>query len=191
MKVLNLFILLLCFPLVSKAQKLTKISIPNTSIRMSIPVDFIEMDDYTYQRKYEAYLSPAAKYTGPSGNADFIVNVRINYHPDAYSKAPIEDLEVMYQMYRTTIMNSHTKVEFTQDKIAKINKHNFIIFEFVGDIQDVNRQGEYSGVALSKYYYLLYTIKGGDVYIFNFNCPNRDKEKWEAAVQKSMKSIKI
>lgn len=184
---------LLLFSSVVFSQELVKQKL-EYGIKIEIPESFTEMPDQEYRQKYSAYLSPIAKFTGPSHQADLIVNVSMN-NTVVYKEqdAPMteEDLEILQSMYRGTIQSGHSNVEFIQDEIKTINKQPFIVFEFVGEIQDVDSEGNYSGNPKYYYYYIQYTVKKEELLIFTFTCPQRSRGLWESIINQVMNSVKV
>ncbi len=186
-----LFLLVLASGVAAQNTKLVKTKITD-KISVSIPDDFIAMPEDIYARKYGAYRPPLAMFTTPDGMVDFGINMNVNRSLRAYSQASFkaEDLEIIKSMYKASIAAMHTEVEFIQEKVETINKRDFIVIEFVGTVKDEDSKIR-SGTAMKQYSYLQYTIEDERVLVFNFTCPYRSKERWQATAQAIMQSAKV
>lgn len=163
-------------------------------IKIEIPESFTEMPDQEYRQKYSAYLTPIAKFTSPDHQADLIVNVSMNntvVYKEQDAPVSVKDLEILQSMYRGTIKSGHSKVEFIQDEIKTINKKPFIVFEFVGEIQDVDGDGNFIGNPKYYYYYIQYTVKKDELLIFTFTCPQKSRGQWESTINQVMNTAKV
>jgi hypothetical protein len=182
-----------CLPTaVAQSTKLNKTKI-NDKITMGVPDDFVVMPQNAYQKKYGAYREPLAIYTSPDGKADLGVNQMANRLATAVAKADWkeEDLKILQGMYRASIKSLHTQVDFIQDKIELINKKNFIVFEFLGTVQDLDDDGKPTGRALKQYSYIQYGVQDNQVVIFNFNCPAALRSYHQETAKNIMHSIKL
>lgn len=188
---LLVFLLALTSAVSAQNVKFVKTKI-NDKITISIPEDFIAMPEDVYARKYGAYRPPLAMFTTPDGMVDFGINMSINRSLKAYNQAGFkaEDLEMIKSMYKASIAAMHTEVEFIQEKIENINNRDFIVIEFVGTVKDEESQIR-SSSAIKQYSYLQYTIEDERILLFNFTCPYRSKERWQATAQTIMKSAKV
>jgi len=164
-------------------------------ITLSLPSDFIPMSDQEYGNKYGGYRKPIAMYT--NGQADFGVNVALTQvPPDAqYAKkgAPWkrEDIEMMRQLYKSTILRIHSKVDFIQDEVREINEQNFAVFEFVAEVKDEQNSAIVSGQKIEQYSYIQYTVENDKILIFNFTCPSSLKGVYQPIAKQILNSIVI
>jgi hypothetical protein len=182
---------LMGFHLFAQNQKLVKVKVAD-KIVISVPQDFMLMPEEAYTREYGAYRPALGMYTSPNGEADLGINMTVNRSMRAYkgSGFKTEDLEMLKGMYKGSIAAMHSEVDFIQDKVVTINKRDYIVIEFVGTVKDENSQIR-SSRELMQYSYLQYTIEDERVLIFNFTCPYRQKERWQATAEAIMQSAKV
>jgi hypothetical protein len=161
--------------------KLTRRTIART-ITALLPEDFRLMTDQELATKYFTYRKPLAMFTNQDQTVDFGFNVSAT----AWS---YDDLELLQKFYKSSIKNLYTNVTMLQEGIKEINKQKYIVFEFVSEINaDKNNPIQQSK---RTYSYLLYTIVGEEVYIFNFTTPASMQNYWSPTADKVMKSLKL
>jgi len=164
--------------------KLVKTKITR-DITVLLPQTFRAMTDDEIADKYLTAKRPTAMYTNPERAADF----GFNQTETRWRKV---DMPMLKGVYKGSIAGLHGKVQFVQDTIATINDRQFIVFEFVSEVTDVDAAGKpRSGSALRQYSYLQYTVEGGKIMVFNFTCPARLHPEWQATARAIMNSIKI
>jgi hypothetical protein len=164
--------------------KLVKTKITK-DITVSLPQTFRAMTDDEIADKYLTAKRPTAMYTNPERVADF----GFNQTETRWRKV---DMPMLKGVYKGSIAGLHGKVNFVQDTIATINDRQFIVFEFVSEVTDVDAEGKpRSGSALRQYSYLQYTVEGGKIMVFNFTCPAQLQPKWQATARAIMGSIRI
>jgi len=126
---------------------------------------------------------PIAYFTNPSQEVDFSVN-------NFASKWQEQDLGLLQELYRSNIQNLFDDVELMRESIENINKRDYIVFEFYGTVlpgESLFRQENPD----RKYYYIQYTLKDYQIYIFTFIAPFRQKSQWATTASAIMHSIKI
>ncbi len=200
------FLLYITMATVVHAQKLKKTKV-NDNITIKLPENFIVMSDREYQQEFAGYRKPIAMYRSNVGKATFGINTALTHAPagtrqtfvDSKGKMrkhqaewSLNDLKMMKSLYKSTILRLHDGVRFKQDKIQTIRKRNFVVFEFVGVVKAEKKKlvGKAKGI-LRQYSYLMYTVKEGKIYIFNFSCPAKELREWKSSVYKMMKSIRV
>lgn len=166
----------------------------NEKITVLLPEGFTVMPDAAYAKKYGAYRQPIAIYTSPDGAADFGINEQANRSLKAFNSSDWneKDLQMMKGLYKSSIAEMHNEVKFLQDSVQTINKRKFIVLEFIGVVKD--EEGNAIGNStreLRHYNYLMYTVEGGKILVFNFNCPEKSKMMWSEAARGMMQSVKI
>lgn len=162
--------------------KLVKTRISD-NITARLPSDFYLLPPDELQSKSVSYRMPIAYYTNPDKQVDFSVN-------NSASRWQERDLELLKEIYQSNIRNLFDNVEFINQKIQQINGRDFIVFEFYGTVQpgeSLFRQENSD----RKFYYIQYTLKGNQIFIFTFSAPIQQKDKWEDAATAIMQSIKI
>lgn len=149
-----------------------------------IPLDFEIMSDDDMAQKYPTYKKPLVMYNDKNKEADFGLNAAVN-------KWPNTNLQVLKDMYKSTISSVFTTVEYVQNGvISKINGRNHIVFEFVSELVDDKRVDEKT-LTVRKYTYLSYTLQDNKILIFNFTCSAGKKDAWNKVASIIMNSLKI
>ena len=191
---------------VVNAQKLKKTKVSD-EITMKIPESFVVMSEKEFQQKFAGYRKPIAMYRHSVGRATFGINTAMTHAPAGTRQTFVDnkgkmrkhqaewslnDLKMMKSLYKSTILRLHNSVRFKQDKIETIRKRHFVVFEFVGVVQAEKKKiiGRAKGT-LRQYSYLMYTVKDGKIYIFNFSCLAKDLQRWKVSVHKMMHSVKL
>ncbi len=142
-------------------------------VTAKLPSDFVPMSDDDIAYKYPSTKKPLAMFTNSERLVDFGLNV-------SKSKFPGNDLKILQQIYKATLLDMYQKVQFKQEQIKEINKKQFIVFEFTSQVESQRT-----------YTYLLYTLVKDQVYLFNFSCPFPIMDKWQTVADKVMNSIKM
>lgn len=153
------------------------------NITGNLPSDFYLLPPDELPSKSISYRMPIAYYTNAEKEVDFSVN-------NSASKWHEEDLALLKDLYRSNIQNLFDDVEFVKERIENINNREFIAFEFYGTTlpgESLFRQENPE----RNYYYIQYTIKGSQIYIFTFSAPLQLKERWADTASAIMQSIKI
>lgn len=148
-----------------------------------LPSNFNIMPDEGIAKKYPSHIKPLAVFTDPSGLVDFSVTEKpITFGAD--------DLPLLQKLYKSAIVNKFTEVNFLREEIAKVNRQEHIIFEFVSTVKDEKVTGS-SLAAVKKYTHVHYVVRNGKLYIFTLNIPFSLKPKWEEQATEVMNSIKM
>jgi hypothetical protein len=161
-----------------KATEVTK------GISVTFQIGFTVMTDDDIAQKYPTYKKPLAMYQANDKTADFGINFAVNRWNN-------RNLEVLKDMYRSTLLAVFTNVEFQKEgTIEKINGRDFILFEFISELKSENSIDERT-FSIKKYTYLAYTLYEKHILIFNFTCENKDKNPWIAKANEIIHSVKI
>jgi hypothetical protein len=153
------------------------------NITARLPADFYLLPPDELQSKSISYRMPIAYYTNPEREVDFSVNTSAARWQD-------QNLELIQEIYRSNIQHLFDDVEFITETIENINNRDYIVFEFYGTILP----GESLFRAENpdrKYYYIQYTLKESQIFIFTFFAPIRLKDRWAETASAIMHSIKI
>lgn len=142
-------------------------------ISAKLPSDFLPMSDEDIATKYPSTKKPLAMFTTMDRMVDFGLNV-------TKSNWAGRDLNLLKDIYKSTLFTLYGEVNILTEEIRAVNKQNFIILEFTSKADHTR-----------KYTFLQYGIFNHKVYIFNFTCAERDKEKWRPVAQDIMSSIKV
>lgn len=151
--------------------KMTRVKITE-GVTASLPKDFVAMSDDDIAQKYPSTKKPLAMFTSLDRTIDFGLNV---------SKSSLGgDYPVLQKLYKATLYDLYSDIQFIQEGIVKINGRDFIVFEFTS-VADGNR----------KYSYLQYTAIANRVYIYNFTCGAEKKATWQPIAKIIMNSISM
>jgi hypothetical protein len=142
-------------------------------IKVKLPVDFVEMSDDDLAYKYPSTKKPLAMLTSGDKTADFGVNVSKTLWGE-------NDLKILQKVYKATLLEMYQKVDFLYEGIKTIDNVPFVAFEFTSEVENHK-----------KYSYLLYRTVKKHVYVFNFTCPQRYQERWQAISPKIIESIQF
>ncbi|WP_240773232.1 hypothetical protein [Pontibacter sp. SGAir0037] len=161
--------------------KLKRINITK-EISVMLPSDFTPMPDDGIARRYPATTRPLAVYSSPNGQIDFSVTQK----PSRFRP---EDLGMLREFYKASIMERFTKVDFIRQEITQVKGNEFIIFEFVSSVAD--ERGNTNLAPVQKYSIVQYTIKGDQLYIFTMHVPFMLKSDWQETTRDIMNSVKM
>lgn len=152
--------------------KMGKVKV-TSGVTASLPKDFVAMSDGDVAQKYPSTKKPLAMFTSLDRTVDFGLNV---------SKSTLggNDLTILKKLYKATILDLYSNVQFINEGIETINKREYIVFEFTSEADQTR-----------KYTYLQYAVIGNRVYIFNFTVGAEKKAKWQPIAKLIMQSLKI
>lgn len=177
-----LSIIICIFIIAARGKKMHKVKL-DKNVSISLPSDFIAMTDDDIAKRYPAYRKPIAMYTSPDGKADFGYNV-------TNSSAWGNDLYLLKKFYKSTVLSMYSKVEFIQDTIIRRKKRDYIVFEYISEVEE--KQNTTQPIPpIKNYTYISYTLQQGEVYVFNFNCPYRLKDQWRYTAKDIINSAKV
>ncbi|MFW5700530.1 MAG: hypothetical protein ACOCWM_02475 [Cyclobacteriaceae bacterium] len=160
--------------------KRTKIS---DDISLQLPVSFTPLTEQEINEKMISSRKPLALYGDQARVVDFGVNVSMT----SWSN---EDLTLMKQFFKSSIMNLYDTVNMITEEMQEINGEHFAVFEFISSVTgDDNSVVNTSNI--SKYTYLQYALINGKTILFNFSCPARLQDKWAFVAEQIMQSVKI
>ena len=180
-KVLVLLPLILVFSSFQKIKYVkTKI---NDDISISLPADFVMMDETELNRRFVSAKKPLAMFTDYARTVELGVNM-------AYSRWRPDDLDIMKSFYKSNIMGLYDEVNFLQEGIENINGRDFAVFEFVSVIRD-DDDTAFRPRATAKFTRIQYTIVNYKTVLFNFTCDARQKDQWIPIARHIMSSVKI
>jgi hypothetical protein len=161
--------------------KLKKVQLTK-EISIQLPSDFQPMPDEGIAREYPATTKPLAVYTSPNGLVDFSVTQKPSHFRP-------QDLEIMKEFYKASLLEKFTKVDFIRNEIKPIKDKNFIVFEYVSTLADQRKTSNLAPV--QKYSIIEYTVIGNQALIFTLHVPYAMKKEWQPVAEEIMNSIKI
>ncbi|GAA4009883.1 hypothetical protein GCM10022408_22560 [Hymenobacter fastidiosus] len=159
--------------------KLTKTAITK-GMTIGIPAGFVPLPDDGIAAKYPAARRPLAVFTDPSGRIDFSVAQK----PTTFND---RDYGLLLKIYKASIQNMYSKVQFLAEDIRTVNKRDFVVLEFVSTVNDTRRGGNLSPIR--RYQLVQYAIQTDQLLVFTFNCPADEQAKWQPTAQAVMQSI--
>lgn len=165
--------------------KLSKVQL-TPGISISMPKDFVLMNDEMLAKKYFTPKKPTAMYTNSSGEVDLGVNITNTYWQP-------QDIAILKDLFKGSLRANYTKVEFLKEEVITINKRKYAVLEFIGIVADDDEKANALGRknAISKYNYMMYTVVENKVVVINFNCPRKYQQEWGMIVPQIMQTIKI
>lgn len=166
------------------AQKKVKMKkhkdIEGLSIKM--PKDFVFMEEGVLAQKYSTFRRPTLSYTDANNQTDLVINVTINTWGN--------NLHILKDFYKATIMKIHETVDFKREDVVMINDREYIVFEFDSKILG-KKTFDGKNKVVRHYNYLLYTVVNKKIVSVTFRCPHYMKKEWNTIADLIMGSIKI
>jgi hypothetical protein len=159
--------------------KLKKTAITK-NISVGVPEGFQALPDDGIAAKYPAPRKPLAVFSNPSGRIDFSVAQK----PTTFTN---RDYALLLKIYKASIQNMYSKVEFLKEDIRTVNKRDFIMLEFVSTVTDTRRGSNLAPIR--KYQMVQYAIEGDQLFVFTFDAPADEKPQWQPVAQAVMTSI--
>ena len=152
-------------------------------VTMLLPESFVTMTEEEVKKEVLAYRQPIVMYKDIQTQGNLALNI-------SATKWSSNDMGMLKSFYKSTIMNTHSEVNFMQESLKEIGSHQFAVFEFTSSVKPVRTMMEDKG-ALKKYNYIQYTIVGHKVMIFSFSCPIALKRHWQGTIGTMMDSAVV
>lgn len=160
-----------------KKQKLAE------GVSMLLPESFVVMTDDEIKKEVLTYRKPIVMFKDIQVQGNMALN-------ESATRWASKDLGMLKNFYKSTILNTHSEVEFVQETIKDIGENQFAVFEFTSSVKPVRTMMEDKG-PIKKYNYIQYTIVGGKVRIFSFSCPVAYRSHWSITIRKMMDSVVV
>lgn len=162
-------------------QKLTKIKFDWVEVKL--PEDFVLMEDEAFFRTTASAVKPEVAYRDPGAQISFTVNNSVNRWGN--------NLDLLGQFQKSTIMSLHKKVDFKKEEIIEIKKRRYLLLAFDSKVDDkITPDGQKR--IMKHYNYMLYTVKSGHLITVALRMPNWMKEEgWEVAADEIMRSVRV
>lgn len=184
MKRIFVCLLICCITHIGLAQeKLTKLRL-NKEIEVKVPASFSPMSEQEIVSRYLSNSIPLAVYGNERRTSDFGISKNA-------TRWSMQDSEILKDFYKASILSTYTEVKFFQEELVAYNDQVFILFEFQSYFKDEDSNAIATKSAVNKYTYIMYGIRDGSLYVFNFNAPATEREYWQKTVGKMMQSIKF
>jgi len=165
----------------AKPKKLKKIK--TEWVKFKLPEDFVEMEDEGFFRTTASAVKPEIAYRDPSAQVSFTVNNSVNRWGN--------NLVMLQQFQRSTILSMHKKVEYTRDEVVEIKKRKYLVMIFDAKVDDKTTP---DGQKRIKKFYtaMVYTVKDGHLINIVLRLPNWMKEEgWVEATEEIVNSIRV
>jgi hypothetical protein len=160
----------------SDHEKLVNVKV-REGIKLKLPQSFYKMPDKDILERYRSYKLPIAMFSSEDRLSELGISISDNFWSG-------NDLELLMEFQKSNILSLYDKVEFLQQGIRKVHKHEMAFFELKTDTR-ISRSYE------KKYTLVQYAVVNNRVVVFNFSCPIDQKEKWSELAWQIMESIKI
>lgn len=164
-------------------EKLSKVKLEK-EVEVRIPSSFTLMTPQEVISRYLSNSTPIAVYGNERRTTDF----GISKNPSRWTA---KDSEILKDFYKTSIVSAYTKVKFYKEELVTYNGQTFIVFEFVSSFKEENSNAIATRSAVNKYTHIMYGLRNGNLYVFNFNAPAAEREYWQSTVGKMMQSVKF
>lgn len=150
------------------------------NITVGVPEGFQPLPDDGIAAKYPAPRKPLAVFSNTSGRVDFSVAQK----PTTFSN---RDYALLLKIYKASIQNMYSKVDFLKEDIRTVGKRDYVMFEFVSTVADTRRTSNLAPIR--RYQMVQYTIEGDQLFVFTFVAPADEQPQWQPTAQAVMASI--
>ncbi|RSK47316.1 hypothetical protein [Hymenobacter rigui] len=150
------------------------------NISLGVPEGFAALPDDGIAAKYPSPRKPLAVFSNPSGRVDLSVQQK----PSTFTN---KDYALLLKIYKASVQNLYSKVQFLREDIQTVNKRDFVVLEFVSTVTDNRRGGNLAPIR--KYQFVQYAIEGDQLYVFTFDAPADEQPQWQPIAQAVMQSI--
>jgi hypothetical protein len=172
------FSLLACQVLLAQESFKTIKAVDN-KVSMSVPESFRPMTTEEMSQRLLSAKPPRLSLTDRYAAIDFTLTV-------APTMWDARDLHLMKEFYKSTFYAVYDDIQMDEEALVTIKDRSFLIFKMSTMVA-----GENLKKPIYKYSYLAYTIIGNQLFIFNFSCPQSEKNRWVDTAEQIMQSIKI
>ncbi|SNR85428.1 MULTISPECIES: hypothetical protein [Hymenobacter] len=157
-----------------------KKTVVSKNITVGVPDGFQPLPDDGIAAKYPAPRKPLAVFSSPNGRVDLSVAQK----PTTFSN---RDYSLLVKIYKASIQNMYSKVEFLKEDIRTVNKRDYVMLEFVSTVTDNRRNATLAPIR--KYQLVQYSIEGDQLYVFTFVAPAEEQAQWQPVAQAVMASL--
>lgn len=152
-------------------------------ITVNIPKSFTPMTESKLNEKYYSARKPLAAYISEDQRADLGVNT-------SNARWQADDLPMLQNFYRASIMSLYDEVDFLNEEIENINGKDFAVFEFISVVRE-DENALTVKRPIRKYIYIQYTVHKGKTFVFSFSAPAEQQSRWQEPARTIMESVKI
>jgi hypothetical protein len=152
-------------------------------IVISLPAELTPMTPEDLIQRYPSVRSPLAAYTNQERTVDFSINISATQWPDT-------DLPIAQSFFKSTLYNLFDRVDMINEGIHIVHKKKLVFFEFESRVNG-NKMDLGDQSPVFRYSYIQYLIEPKRTLVISFNCPQREKEQWQATARAVMKTLKV
>jgi hypothetical protein len=152
-------------------------------ITVMLPSELKPMAPEDVAQRYPSVRAPLGAFTNGDRDVDFSVNISATQWPD-------ENLDIAKKFFKAGIYNLYDRIDMIGEGIHEVNKKKFIYFEFISRLNG-SKMIEGTQPPMFRYIFIQYRIEQGRTLVFTFNCPQDQKEFWQARALALMKSVRI
>jgi hypothetical protein len=142
-----------------------------------MPVDFYRMDDRDILERYMFYKMPLAMYSSEDRLAEFGVAISDNFWEGG-------DLELLGEFQLSNLNYLFDNIQIESKGIREVHKSQVYFFEFMSSTVNSNAYEK-------KYTIVQYLIIQNRILVFNFSCPQFEREKYQEMAWQILNSIKV
>lgn len=176
-----LLVLFTLVAFVAPVPKLKKTPV-GKDITLGVPEGFTPLPDDGIAAKYPSPRKPLAVFSNPNSRVD----VSVAQKPSTFTNS---DYALLLKVYKASIQNTYSKVEFLTEEVRTINKRDFVVLEFTATLNDNRRNSNLAPIR--RYQFIQYTIKGDQLYVFTFNAPADEQPQWQPTARAVMESVSM
>lgn len=152
-------------------------------VKFKLPENFIEMEDEGFFRTTASAVKPEIAFRDPSAQVTFTINNSVNRWGN--------NMLMLQQFQRSTILAMHKSVEYTKDEIVEIKKREYLIMMFDAKVDDKTTPDGQKRV-IKFYTAMIYTVKDGHLITMVLRLPNWMKDEgWLEAADEIVNSIRV
>ncbi len=174
--ILTVLLIPLAFAFSGSKTKMKKVELID-GIHARVPAEFYEMGEQDILERYMLYKMPLAMYSSQDRLAEFGLSISDNFWEG-------NDLELLGEFQQSNLNYLYDKIKIEKQGVREIHKHKVYYFEFTSATR-------FSNAYEKKYTIVQYMIIQNRILVFNFSCPQFDRDKYQDAAWGIMNSIKV
>jgi len=142
-----------------------------------MPVEFYRMEDRDILERFMFYKMPLAMYSSKDRLAEFGVAISDNFWEGG-------DLELLGDFQLANLHYLFDNIQIEKKGIREVHNSRFYFFEFMSSTVNSN-------VYEKKYTLIQYLIIQNRILVFNFSCPQFEREKYQNMAWDILNSINV
>ena len=167
-------IVLLLFPFLGFSQiKLVNTELLNGKVEILLPAKLTAMSQENWELKYHTSNKPTMVLSDANGEVNLIA--------DHTSQSLAENQLLQYEQMRVqNLLKNHPDIQKVDSSIQVVNGHQLGVVKFISQAVDQKIFNCY-----------FFTVVGGRVLFFTFNCIESLESKWEKTVDEIIASVTL